>query len=77
MYQAIHADRYQRQGLIKAISRKTGRHLICYVSGLRTMIDRDDTVGWSTCSTTSRAARTSTSCSTPAAATSTPRRSSS
>ena len=44
LYQAIHADRYQRQGLIKAISRNTGRHLICYVSGLHTMIDRDDTV---------------------------------
>jgi hypothetical protein len=44
LYQAIHADRYQRQGLIKAISGKTGRHLICYVSGLHTMIDRDDTV---------------------------------
>ena len=44
LYQAIHADRYQRQGLIKAISGKTGRHLICYVSGLHTMIDRDDTI---------------------------------
>jgi hypothetical protein len=45
LYQAIHADRYQRQGLIKAISGKSGRHLICYVSGLHTMIDRDDTIG--------------------------------
>ncbi len=45
LYQAIHADRYQRQALIKAISEKTGRHLICYVSGLRTMIERDDTIG--------------------------------
>lgn len=44
LYKAIHADRYQRQALIKAISERTGRHLICYVSGLRTMIDRDDTV---------------------------------
>jgi hypothetical protein len=39
LYQAIHAHRYQRQGLIKAISGRTGRHLICYVSGLHTMID--------------------------------------
>lgn len=45
LYQSIHATRYQRQALIKAISEKTGRHLICYVSGLGTMIDRDDTIG--------------------------------
>ena len=45
LYQAIHAARYQRQGLIKEITGKTGRHLICYVSGLHTMIDRDDTIG--------------------------------
>jgi hypothetical protein len=45
LFQSIHAARYQRQALIKAISEKTGRHLICYVSGLGTMIDRDDTIG--------------------------------
>jgi Serine dehydrogenase proteinase len=45
LYRAMSADRYQRQALIKAISEKTGRHLICYVSGLHTMIDRDDTIG--------------------------------
>lgn len=44
-FQSIHADRYQRQALIKAIKEETGRDLICYVSGLRTMIDRDDTIG--------------------------------
>jgi ATP-dependent protease ClpP protease subunit len=44
LYQSIHAGRYQRQALIKTISRQTGRHLICYVSGLGTMIDRDDTI---------------------------------
>jgi len=45
LFQSIHAARYQRQALIKAINEKTGRHLICYVSGLGTMIDRDDTIG--------------------------------
>lgn len=44
LFQSIHAGRYQRQALIKAISEQTGRHLICYVSGLGTMIDRDDTI---------------------------------
>lgn len=44
MFQAIHAQRYQRQALIKAIGAKTGRPLICYVSGIATRIDRDDTV---------------------------------
>jgi hypothetical protein len=45
LFQSIHAARYQRQALIKAINEQTARHLICYVSGLRTMIDRDDTIG--------------------------------
>ena len=46
LFQAIHAARYQRQTLIKDINRETpGRHLICYVSGLGTMIERDDTIG--------------------------------
>jgi Serine dehydrogenase proteinase len=45
LFQSIHAARYQRQALIKAISERTGRHLICYMSGLGTMIDRDDTIG--------------------------------
>jgi hypothetical protein len=45
LYQSINAARYQRQAMIRAISEQTGRHLICYVSGLGTMIDRDDTIG--------------------------------
>lgn len=45
LFQSIHAPRYQRQALIKAINQQTGRHLICYVAGLGTMIDRDDTIG--------------------------------
>jgi ATP-dependent protease ClpP protease subunit len=45
LYQSINAARYQRQAMIKAIGEQTKRHLICYVSGLGTMIDRDDTIG--------------------------------
>jgi ATP-dependent protease ClpP protease subunit len=45
LYQSINAARYQRQAMIKAINGQTKRHLICYVSGLGTMIDRDDTIG--------------------------------
>jgi len=44
MYQAIHADRYRRQALIKDIEKKTGKCLICYVSGIAALIDRDDIV---------------------------------
>lgn len=44
LFQATHAARYQRQALIKDINKATGTHLICYVSGLDTSIDRDDTV---------------------------------
>lgn len=46
MYEAIHAPRYHRQGLIKAIEGECGRRLICYVSGKAAMIDRDDTAGF-------------------------------
>lgn len=35
MYEAIHAPRYHRQELIKAIEDECGRRLICYVSGRR------------------------------------------
>ena len=41
-FQAMHASRYRRQDLIRAIEQKTGRQLICYVAGLHTMISRDD-----------------------------------
>jgi Serine dehydrogenase proteinase len=44
MFQAIHAQRYQRQSLIKTITADTGRPLLCYISGTATSIDRDDTV---------------------------------
>jgi hypothetical protein len=45
-YQAVHAPRYQRQGLIKAIQERTCRKLICYVAGQQAPIDRDDVVGY-------------------------------
>lgn len=43
-YKANHASRYQRQGLIREIQERTGRILICYVSGGECWIDRNDTV---------------------------------
>jgi ATP-dependent protease ClpP protease subunit len=43
-YQAIHAERYQRQAIIKNIQERYGRRFICYVSGANAAIDRDDTV---------------------------------
>jgi len=44
LYQAINAQRYQRQEIIKDIQGLTGHWLICYVSGRYCAIDRDDTV---------------------------------
>jgi hypothetical protein len=44
-YQAVHALRYQRQALIKAIQQRTRRKLVCYVAGQQAPIDRDDIVG--------------------------------
>ena len=46
LYQANHGDRYQRQALIKKISCRTDRSLICYVSGGgdQCMIDAEDIV---------------------------------
>jgi Serine dehydrogenase proteinase len=41
-YQAMHAHRYRRQDLIRAVEEATQRRLICYVGGLRTGISRDD-----------------------------------
>ena len=46
LYKGINALRYQRQAAIKVIEESTGRHLISYVSGINTMIDRDDTIGF-------------------------------
>ena len=42
LYEANSSERYHRQGLIKQIQDSTGRTLICYVSGNRTMIDSND-----------------------------------
>jgi len=44
LFQAIHAERYQRQAIIKNIQERSGHRLICYVSGSGCAIDRDDTV---------------------------------
>ena len=44
LFRASHAARYQRQALIKQLQTRTGRTLICYVSGRDCAIDRDDTV---------------------------------
>lgn len=44
LFQAIHAERYQRQAIIEQIQSRTGRRLICYVSGNGCAIDRDDAV---------------------------------
>jgi Serine dehydrogenase proteinase len=46
MYEAIHAPRYHRQDLIRTIESDCGHHLICYVSGRRATIDRDDVAGF-------------------------------
>ena len=42
LYQANTADRYHRQSVIKQIQDRTGRVLICYVSGNKCVIDDDD-----------------------------------
>lgn len=41
-FQAMHAERYRRQDLIRVIELETNRQLICYVAGLNTAISRDD-----------------------------------
>src|SRR5438093_65055 len=43
-YQGINALRYQRQALVTAIQRQSGRRLICYVAGQDAPVDRDDVV---------------------------------
>lgn len=45
-YQAANAARYQRQSLIRRIHERTGRQLICYVSGLFASVTTDDTLGF-------------------------------
>lgn len=44
LFQAMNADRYQRQEMIKQIQQDTGRRLLCYVSGQKCVIDHDDTI---------------------------------
>lgn len=44
LFEALHADRYQRRDLIRDIQKHTGRTLVCYVSGSRCRIDEDDTM---------------------------------
>ena len=44
LFQAISADRYQRQAIINQIQDRTARQLICYVSGSKCLIDMDDTM---------------------------------
>ena len=44
LFQANDAARYQRREVIKKIQDFTGRPLICYVSGVRSGIDLDDTM---------------------------------
>ena len=47
MFTATHAGRYQRQALMKEIeSKQNDADLICYVSGDRREIERDDTIGF-------------------------------
>ena len=44
LFQASSAARYQRQAIIKQIEARTGRRLICYVSGSKCVINEDDTM---------------------------------
>ena len=44
LFEVNHADHYQRQTLIKQIQEHTKRSLICYVSGIRCVIDENDTM---------------------------------
>ena len=46
MYTAMHAERYQRQALIRNIQERSGSQLLCYVAGKGASIDRDDTIGF-------------------------------
>jgi hypothetical protein len=46
MFTARNSARYERQELIKQIDSAEGTHLICYVGGPNTQIDRDDIIGF-------------------------------
>lgn len=45
MFEAMHADRYLRQTLIRELQKATSNTLLCYIAGLGTTISRDDTLG--------------------------------
>jgi ATP-dependent protease ClpP protease subunit len=45
LYQAMHADRYARQEIIRKIQKITGNLMICYVAGQKSLVNRDDTLG--------------------------------
>lgn len=44
LFQAHHAERYQRQAIIKQIQKSTNRILLCFVCGSLCVIDREDTM---------------------------------
>lgn len=47
MFSAVHADRYQRQALIREIeAAEPGRTLLCYVADIYSEVSRDDIVGF-------------------------------
>ncbi len=46
MFEATHAVRYARQAAIKAIEKRCGCTLICYVAGKAAPIESDDTMGF-------------------------------
>jgi ClpP class serine protease len=46
MFTARHSARYERQDLIKEIDAAEHTHLICYVGGSQTEIDREDIIGF-------------------------------
>jgi hypothetical protein len=44
MFEALHADRYRRQDIVRKIQQLTGNRLIAYVCGPDALIERADTV---------------------------------
>jgi ATP-dependent protease ClpP protease subunit len=46
MFTAMHAQRYQRQLLIRQLESDTKRKLLCFVSGHAGQVSRDDTAGF-------------------------------
>jgi hypothetical protein len=46
LYEAMNAERYQRQSLIREIEQQTRRKLICYVTGRQAQIDQGDVLGF-------------------------------